>query len=85
MSPSLENFDDRGRNAIQMEFARELYKDLDFSEDEMLIRWEREGYAKRFGDYFSEHPEMEEKIFFEEDKDEFEKALEKLKKEILQH
>lgn len=78
---SLENFENRGRNEIQMALANKLYGESGLNDDEILNRWVTEGYAKRFGDYLEEHPDMEDKILIEEDAG----AFEDLKKNILLH
>jgi len=84
MDLNLENFENHGRNAIQVELAKELYGDV-FSEDEMLTRWVNEGYAKRFGDYISKHPDVEEKILSKENEEAFAEAVEEIRKGVLLH
>lgn len=74
-------FIDPERNEIQIEFAQELYGNSGLTDDEMLTRWVNDGYAKRFGDYLDEHPDIAEKIFAGSDED----ALEELRKKIILH
>ncbi|MEK7129067.1 MAG: hypothetical protein AAB471_00460 [Patescibacteria group bacterium] len=78
---NLENFEDHGRNDVQMALANELYGESGLNEDEILNRWVAEGYAKRFGDYMYEHPDMEDRLFVEKD----DEAFEDLKRNILLH
>ena len=81
MSVNLEQFEDRGRNAIQMALAHELFGDSGISGDEMMLNWVNQGYAKKFYEYLNEHPEMEEKLFTDRDND----AYAALKREIIYH
>lgn len=76
-----EKFGDRGRNAIQMALAHELFGDSGMSGDEMILNWVNQGYAKRFDEYLKEHPEMDERLFIKRE----DGAFNELAKEILYH
>ncbi len=78
MSLNLEQLGGRGRNAIQIALAQELFGNTGVSNDEILHNWVNQGYAKKFDEYLKEHPEMEDKLFIDQSNDAYKELREKI-------